>query len=71
MTNTAADTTLPVKGDRIELVDMPDDPDPIPFGTKGTVLYSDEKVGQIGVKWDNGRTLFLLIGVDSWKPAKE
>lgn len=59
-------------GDRIELVSMPNDPDPIPFGTRGTVTWNGGWVRgitardyeQISVKWDNGRTLGLCIPPD-------
>lgn len=57
-------------GDRIELVSMPDDPDPIPAGAQGTVNYVGKFPGlgqQIGVKWDNNRTLMLINGVDEFK----
>lgn len=57
-------------GDRIELVRMDDDPDPIPAGTQGVVNYVGSLGGtgqQIGVKWDNGRTLMLIHGVDEYK----
>lgn len=63
-------------GDRIELISMEDDPDPIPSGTKGTVDfvsdvgYGRDKFTQIGVKWDNGRTLMLTIPPDSYRIIK-
>jgi hypothetical protein len=43
-------------GDRVELIEMPEDPDPIPPGTQGTVDLVNEtlRFTQIGVKWDNG-----------------
>jgi hypothetical protein len=56
-------------GQRIRLISMPDDPDPIPYGTKGTV-ESTHEVGfadpftQVHVKWDNGRTLSLAVPPD-------
>lgn len=58
---------LPKPGDRIVLVDMPNDPLPIEPGTEGTVRGVNENVGQIDVEWDNGRGLFLLIGVDEYR----
>lgn len=59
------------EGDRIELLHMPNDPDPIPRGTQGTVTYVSElnfgrrPETQIGVKWDNGRTLSVILPTDS------
>lgn len=41
------------------------DPQAVPPGTAGTVVYVDD-MGQIGMKWDNGRTLELVPGVDSF-----
>jgi hypothetical protein len=57
-------------GDRIELVRMPDDPDPIPAGTQGTVeMCLDQsfiKPGswQVVVKWDIARSLSLVVPPD-------
>lgn len=55
---------LPSKGDRVRLLAMPDDPDPIPYGSEGTVEYADRL--QVRVKWDNGRGLNLIPEVDRW-----
>lgn len=49
-------------GKRIKLIDMPNDPDPIPVGTLGTVqgvniLRNGEY--QISVNWDIKRSLML------------
>lgn len=41
------------------------DADAVPSGTTGTVTYVDD-MGQIGMKWDNGRRLSLIPGVDSF-----
>ena len=53
---------------------MPNDPDPIPIGSEGLV----EMVGsefdnttQIFVKWDNGRSLILLGGLDEFQVLDE
>ena len=53
-------------GTRVRLVSMPDDPDPVPEGTCGTVLAVDG-AGQLLMQWDNGRSLSLLPGVDSFE----
>jgi hypothetical protein len=58
-------------GDRIELVSMPDDPDPIKAGTVGTVTSVDTRMDVVGVRWDDGRTLNLVLGVDSFNILNE
>jgi len=55
---------------RIRLLAMPDDPDPVPAGTLGTVLYANDVAGvfvQIGVKWDNGSWLSLSVPPDQFE----
>jgi hypothetical protein len=54
------------KGDRIRLVSMPQDPDPIPVGSLGTVVAvrDQREWTQVDVDWDNGRTLMLTIPDD-------
>jgi len=60
--------TYPV-GTRIILDSMPDDPDPLPEGTQGTVVDVDD-VGQLVMKWDNNRSLSLIPGVDQFRIIK-
>lgn len=71
-------TTVRIKdggmvGKRIELVMMSDDPDPVPPGTKGTITYFSTVTAlgppydQIGVAWDNGRTLGLASPPDVYR----
>lgn len=57
-------------GDRVTLVSMGDDPDPIASGSEGTVVHvADLKfVGepqlQVSVRWDSGRSLSCLVPPD-------
>ena len=52
-------------GTRLCCDSMPDDPRPIEPGTLGTVVGVDD-AGSIMMKWDNGRSLSLVPGVDSF-----
>jgi hypothetical protein len=74
-------TKIPEPGDRVRLVAMQDDPDPIQVGQTGTVVrvhrVDDDPVWhQIDIAWDNGRTLMLVSPpdlfeiVDSGKPKR-
>lgn len=58
-------------GHRIMLLSMPDDPNPIPVGTAGEVTWVNPFVfdgqTQVGVHWDNGRTLMLCVPPDRYK----
>ena len=53
-------------GSRVELIRMVEDPDPIPPGTQGTVTGADD-LPSLYVRWDNGRFLDLIPGVDRWR----
>lgn len=53
-------------GTRIMLLSMDDPYAPVPEGTKGTVVHVDD-AAQIHMKWDNGRTLAIVPGEDSFR----
>ena len=53
-------------GKRVELIEMPEDPHPVPVGTLGTIKGIDG-IGQIMVSWDNGSSLSLIPGLDKFK----
>ena len=52
-------------GTRIRLDSMQDSYAPVEAGTTGKLDYIDD-AGQFHMKWDNGRTLALIPGVDSF-----
>jgi len=54
------------EGKRIELIEMPEDPHPVEPGTVGTCEMVDG-LGHLEMKWDDGRTLSLIPGVDRFK----
>lgn len=55
-------------GDRVQITGvMPDDPDPLPVGTTGTVVRLLDSGRQADVDWDNGRALLLLVDVDPYR----
>lgn len=64
---------IPKRGDRIRLLAMQDDPDPIQVGQTGTVVSVARHGGgkdawfQIDVSWDNGRTLMLVSPPDAFE----
>ena len=57
-------------GTRIDLSSMNNPYAPVESGTRGTVQYVDD-AGQIGVAWDNGRSLSLIPGVDSFRKLNQ
>ena len=53
-------------GTRIVLGEMSDPYAPVPPGTRGTVKFVDD-MGTIHPQWDNGKTLGLIYGEDSFR----
>ncbi len=58
------------KGTRVQLDHMGDDPNPIPSGTKGTVVGVDD-AGTVFCNFDNGRYLGICPEVDSFHKISE
>ena len=56
-------------GTRIKLNYM-EDSFSVPSEMTGTVDYVDDE-GQIGMSWDNGRTLSLVYGIDSFSKIEQ
>ena len=56
-------------GTRVQLISM-DDPQSPPVGTQGTVHGVDD-IGSVMVHWDNGSSLSLLYGVDSFSVVEK
>jgi hypothetical protein len=60
----------PMLGDTIEMINMEDEVNAIPKGTKGVVfnidshVFSGEPEEHLDVKWENGRTLKVLLPHD-------
>lgn len=52
------------RGTRIKLIEMAKEPQ-MPSGLLGTVTHVDS-IGQIHMNWDNGSTLALVPGEDSF-----
>lgn len=56
-------------GDRIRLIEMPNDPCPIEPGTTGTVtkVHKTSLGTQLWVDWDSPRSLMLIEGTDRYE----
>ncbi|MEA4875655.1 DUF4314 domain-containing protein [Anaerorhabdus sp.] len=57
------------KGQRVECIDM-QDAQAVPSGTQGTIQFVDD-MGTIHVAWDNGQSLGLIDGEDSFKIVQQ
>ena len=53
-------------GTRVQLNHMDDPYAPVKDGTRGTVKHVDD-AGQLHMQWDNGRTLALVPGENSFR----
>ena len=69
--NNYGDGNNALPGDRIRLINMPDDPNPIEPNTTGTVtsintlnMFDED---HLNVEWDNGRWLNLIVGIDEFE----
>ena len=56
-------------GKRVRLIYCADAYSPNPAGLEGTVSFVDD-TGTVHVRWDNGSTLGLVPGVDSWEEIR-
>jgi hypothetical protein len=56
-------------GKRVIVNNMVNEPFPIPSGTIGTITNVGFDV--INVKWDNGRSLGLIVGEDDYEILEE
>ena len=57
-------------GTEVELIAMPNDPYPVPPGTRGKVVMVDD-AGQLVTKWSNGSSLSLIPGVDQFRKVPQ
>ncbi len=53
-------------GTRIELLSTSETMQPVPIGTRGTIHHIDDQCN-IHMLWDNGRTLSVIPGEDSFR----
>jgi len=64
--------TFVQKSDRVKIIHMPNDPNPIPGGSTGTVTrVTDGPLAQVSVDWDNGRSLSLVPGTDEFEVLEQ
>lgn len=61
-------TVYDLVGKRIKMIEMKEDPDPIEPGEEGLVISAGGDILQ--VKWDNGRSLGVVLGVDEFEILK-
>ena len=54
-----------LKGKRLRLIKMNDEPNPVPDGTEGTIQFVDD-AGTIHLKWDDGSELGVIICLDEY-----
>lgn len=57
-------------GTRIVLLGTSETLQPVPIGTRGTIKYIDDQ-SQLHMSWDNGRTLAVFPGEDSFRKLTE
>lgn len=57
-------------GTRLVLISMDDPYAPVPSGTRGTLRFIDD-MGTLHMQWDNGRTLGIVPGEDSFRKLTE
>jgi len=69
------DGNLAIPGDTIKMIKMYDDPDPIKEGEIGRVIGIDTVTAfnedHLRVKWENGRGLNVIVGVDEFERIEE
>ena len=57
-------------GQRVKLVFTDDSHTKLKPGSEGTVFYVDD-LGTVMVDWEDGSTLGLIPGIDSWTVIEE
>ena len=61
---------MTMQGDRVRLIHYSDPYMTIRPGTEGTVTFVDAR-GTVFVRWDDGRCLGLVPGIDRWLRIEE